>query len=82
MQGLVFEGQAKTASCGGGFAPTGNVRATVVGGGMKLAVTFCDEIIVKWQVALVPELAQAPPHPPKVVGAVGFAVNVTGEFTV
>ena len=82
VQGLVFEGQAKTASWGGGFVPAGNVRATVVGGGMKLAVMFCDEMIVKWHVGFVPELAQAPPQPPNVVGAVGFAVKTTIELAV
>jgi hypothetical protein len=75
---LVFEGQLKTASCEGGFVPTGNVRATGVGGGMKLAVTFCDELIVKLQVGLVAKLAQAPPQVAKVEGEVGVAVRVTG----
>ena len=78
VQGLVFEGQLKTASCEGGFVPTGNVRATGVGGGMKLAVTFCDELIVKLQVGLVAKLAQAPPQVAKVEGEVGVAVRVTG----
>jgi hypothetical protein len=82
MQGLVFEGQLKTASCGGGFVPTGNVRATVVGGGTKLAVTFCDELTVKLHVVLVPKLAQAPPQPPNVVGAVRLAVKLTIELAV
>jgi hypothetical protein len=78
VQGLVFEGQLKTASCGGGFVPTGNVRATGVGGGIKLAVTFSDELIVKLHVGFVPRLAQAPPQLAKVEGAVGVAVSVTG----
>jgi hypothetical protein len=78
VQGLVCDGQSKTASCGGGFVPTGNVRATGVGGGIKLAVTFCDELIVKLHVGFVPELAQAPPQVAKVEGAVGVAVRVTG----
>jgi hypothetical protein len=78
VQGLVFDGQSKIASCGGGFVPTGNVRATDFGAGTKLAVTFCDELIVKLHVELVPKLAQAPPQPPNVVGAVGVAVRVTG----
>src|SRR5271154_4229341 len=33
--GLGFEGQLKTACCGGGFAPTGNVRFWDAGGGRK-----------------------------------------------
>jgi hypothetical protein len=78
MQGLVFEGQSKIASCGGGFVPTGKVRFTDFGAGTKLAVTFCEEVIVKLHVKFVPELAQAPPQPPNVVGAVGVAVRVTG----
>ena len=56
--------------------PTGNESGTVVGGGTKLAVTFCDELTVRVQAKLVPELAQAPPQPPNVVGAVGLAVKV------
>jgi hypothetical protein len=77
MQGLMFEGQLKTATCGGGFVPTGNVSATGVGGGMKLAVTFSDELIVKLQVGLVAKLAQAPPQFANMEGEVGVAVRVT-----
>ena len=47
-----------------------------------MAVMFWDEKIVKWQVKLVPELAQAPPQPPNVVGAVGLAVKATIELAV
>ena len=78
VQGLEFEGQLKTASCGGGFVPTGNVRATGVGGGIKLAVTFSEEVIVKLQVGLVVKLAQAPPQVANVEGEVGVAFRVTG----
>ena len=78
VQGLVFEGQLKTASCGGGFVPTGKVRATDFGAGRKLAVTFTDELIVKLQVGLVAKLAQAPPQVANVEGEVGVAVRVIG----
>jgi hypothetical protein len=45
---------------------------------MKLAVTFCDELIVKLHVGFVPKLEQAPPQFAKVEGEVGVAVRVTG----
>ena len=75
---MVFEGQAKIASCGGGFVPTGKERGTAAGAGRKLAVTFCDELIVKLQVGLVAKLAQAPPQVANVEGEVGVAVRVIG----
>ena len=75
---MVFDGQSKTASCGGGFVPTGKVSGTVFGAGTKLAVTFCDELTVKLHVGFVPKLAQAPPQVAKVEGAVAVAVRVTG----
>src|SRR5271154_6413023 len=77
VQGVWPEGQANLAICVE-FVPTGNVTLIVVGGATKFAVAANDELTVNEQLRAVPKLAQSPPHPPKVVGAVGLAVNVSG----
>ena len=77
VHGLVFEGQLKVACCAGGLGPTGKVTFCIAGGGRKSAVTAIAALTVTVQVAAVPELAHAPPHPANVEGAVGAAVRVT-----
>src|SRR5271156_1153383 len=72
--GFALDGQSKTACCAGGFVPTGNVRFCDAGGGRKSAVTASGEFIVTMQLVAMPKLAQAPPQPPKVEGAVRAAV--------
>jgi hypothetical protein len=76
VQGVLPEGQANLAICVE-FVPAGNTTFTVVGGATKFAVAASDEFTVTEQLRATPKLAQAPPHPPNVVGAVGLAVNVT-----
>src|SRR5277367_2486763 len=76
VHGVRPEGQANLAICVE-FVPTGNVTFTVTGGATKFAGTANDELTETVQLKAVPKLAQAPPHPPNVVGAVGLAVSVT-----
>jgi hypothetical protein len=76
VHGVCPEGQANRAVCVE-FVPTGKVTFTVTGGATKFAVTANAEMARTEQFKEVPALAQAPPHPPNVGGAVGLAVKVT-----
>ena len=76
VQGLVFDGQSKTAVCVTGTGEMGKFKVIEAGVGMKDAVTACAEFMVTEQVVLP---AHAPPHPPKDVESPMVAVRLTTE---
>ncbi len=73
-------GQSKVTVCIT-LLPGLKVTGVVAAGGRKLAVTWALPPLVSWQEVEVPELAQAPPQPANVEGAVAVATSVTGTGT-
>src|ERR1700689_4010651 len=80
VQGLLGDGfgllgQLNTAICVT-FVPGLKITVTGVIVGIKFAVTVVTPLRGAVQVGVVPALAQAPPHPAKVEGAVAMAVRL------